>query len=705
MTFGIVKDLKALNNALMSQYLVNDGVAVIALNHPPVNSLSHALRSAIVQAVDAAEADPAVRALALTGNDKAFSAGADVAEMGTPAQLTEPILLTVLARLAACRKPVVAAMSGVALGGGLEVAMTCHGRVALASAKVGLPEINLGLIPGSTGTQLLPRLVGVPQALAMMLSGQPKTAREWAQSGLFDQVVDDTADLVAAACTLARTWADTATRPAAPRERALDAAQVLAEVDAARAQLNARQRLQPAYAALMEAVAGCARPFDEGARRERELFLQLVPSRAAQALRYQFKVERDATKLPADLSATAKAEPRPVQTVAVIGAGTMGAGIAICALDAGLQVLLLEQNDEALARGQQRVTEHYSGRVATGKMKPAVADAAQARLAATTDWTQLARADVVIEAVFEELGVKQQVFRQIDAHARPGAVLATNTSYLDVDAIANATARPQDVLGLHFFSPANVMKLLEVVRGAQTSPDVLATGMALGKTLKKLPVLCGNAFGFIGNRIYNAYRNQCEFMLEDGAWPEDVDNALTGMGFAMGPFAVADLSGLDIAWRMRKAQAATRDPRVRYVGILDQLCEQGRLGRKTGAGYYTYTDGKAAKTTDATVRGVIEQASAARGITRQPLSADQITRRALLAMVNEAALLFAEGVAARASDIDVVLVQGYGFPRWEGGPVFWARQQDRAALARDLQTLAQEAGFGFRLGDLDALLA
>ncbi len=705
MTFGIVKDLKALNNAFMSQYLVNDGVAVIALNHPPVNSLSHALRSAIVQAVDAAEADPAVRALVLTGNDKAFSAGADVAEMGTPAQLTEPILLTVLARLAACRKPVVAAMSGVALGGGLEVAMTCHGRVALASAKVGLPEINLGLIPGSTGTQLLPRLVGVPQALAMMLSGQPKTAREWAQSGLFDQVVDDTADLVAAACTLARTWADTGTRPAAPRERMLDAAQVLAEVDAARAQLNARQRLQPAYAALMEAVAGCARPFDEGARRERELFLQLVPSRAAQALRYQFKVERDATKLPADLSAHATADPRPVQTVAVIGAGTMGAGIAICALDAGLQVLLLEQNDEALARGQQRVTEHYSGRVAAGKMKPAVADAAQARLTPTTDWTQLARADVVIEAVFEELGVKQQVFRQIDAHARPGAVLATNTSYLDVDAIANATARPQDVLGLHFFSPANVMKLLEVVRGTRTAPDVLATGMALGKTLKKLPVLCGNAFGFIGNRIYNAYRNQCEFMLEDGAWPEDVDNALTGMGFAMGPFAVADLSGLDIAWRMRKAQAATRDPRVRYVGILDQLCEQGRLGRKTGAGYYTYTDGKAAKTTDATVRGVIEQASAARGITRQPLSADQITRRALLAMVNEAALLFAEGVAARASDIDVVLVQGYGFPRWEGGPMFWARQQDRAALARDLQTLAQEAGFGFRLGNLDALLA
>ena len=683
----------------MTFYVLQDGIAVVTLNHPPVNSLSQVLRTFIVQALDAAEADSAVRGIVLAGNDKAFSAGADVAELGTPAQLAEPILLTVLARVAACRKPVVAALSGVALGGGLELAMTCHGRVALTTARVGLPEINLGLIPGSTGTQLLPRLVGVPQALGMMLSGQPQTAQAWADSGLFDRVVAD--NVVAAACALARQWAEPGALPVGTRERTLDTAAVAEQVAAERAKLNARQRLQPAYGALMDAVAGCALPFAEGAKRERERFLQLVPSNAAQALRHQFKAEREATKLPPDV----QAEPRPVQTVAVIGAGTMGAGIAICALDAGLNVLLLEQNDEALARGQQRVTEHYSGRVAAGKMKPAVADAAQARLTATTDWTQLARADVVIEAVFEDLAVKQGVFRQIDAHARPGAVLATNTSYLDIDQIAHATSRPQEVLGLHFFSPANVMKLLEVVRGAQTAPDVLATGMALGRTLRKMPVLCGNAFGFIGNRIYNAYRKQCEFMLEDGAWPEDVDNALTGMGFAMGPFAVADLSGLDIAWRMRKAQATTRDPRERYVSILDQLCEQGRLGRKTGAGYYTYTDGKAAKTTDATVRGIIEQASAARGISRQSLSAEQICRRALLAMVNEAALLLAEGVAARASDIDVVLVQGYGFPRWEGGPVFWARQQDRAALARDLQALAQEAGHGFRLGDLSGLLA
>lgn len=681
----------------MTPYALQDGVAVITLDNPPVNSLSHALRSRIVTALGAAEADEGVRAIVLAGSDKAFSAGADVSEFGTPQQFAEPILRSVLDRLDSCSKPLVAAISGVALGGGLELAMTCHARVALDTAKVGLPEILLGLIPGASGTQRLPRLVGAAAAIELMLSGQSKSARALAESGLFDRVVSQ--DVLATAVDHARALAETGAAQRV-RDLTLDGAAVQQQVKTARGQLNARQRLQPAYGALLDAVEAAAMPFDEGVRRERELFLGLVPSTPAQALRYQFKVEREATKLPPAY----QAEPRTLKTVAVIGAGTMGAGIAICALDAGLDVVLLEQDDAALQRGRQRVQEHYEGRVAAGKMPEAQAAARQARLSPSLEWAQLARADLVIEAVFEDLAVKQEVFRRIDAHARPGAVLATNTSYLDVDAIAAVTQRPQDVVGLHFFSPANVMKLLEVVRGDQTAKDVIATGMALGKTLGKMPVLCGNAFGFIGNRIYNAYRKQCEFMLEDGAWPEDVDQALTGMGFAMGPFAVADLSGLDIAWRMRKAQAATRDPRERYVPILDHLCEQGRLGRKTGAGYYVYTDGKAGKTTDATVRAIIEQASAARGIQRQPLNAEQIRRRALLAMVNEAALLLSEGVASRASDIDVVLVQGYGFPRWEGGPVFWARQQDREALKAELQTLARDAGHGFMLGDLDALL-
>jgi len=634
----------------------------------------------------------------LIGSDKAFSAGADVSEFGTPLQRQEPILPTLLARIQDSSKPVVAAISGVALGGGLELAMACHGRVALESAKLGLPEITLGLIPGASGTQALPRLAGLSVAYTLMQSGVPQSARQLAESGLLDQVV--ATDLLQAAQAHATELANSNTPLPRVRERQLDAAAVQAFVNEQRSKLSPRQKLQPAYTALLDALLAASGDWASGLARERALFLKLQSGLPAQALRYQFFAERQASKLPASL----QAEPRPVHTVAVIGAGTMGAGIAICALDAGLSVLLLEQDDAALQRGQQRVNDHYQSRVTAGKMKAAVAAAAQARLTPTTDWAQLKRADLVIEAVFEDIGVKQAVFQQIDTHARAGAVLATNTSYLDVDAIAGVTQRPQDVLGLHFFSPANVMKLLEVVCGAKTSADVLATGMALGKTLKKLPVLSGNAFGFIGNRIYNAYRQQCEFMLEDGAWPEDVDNALQGFGFAMGPFAVADLSGLDIAWRMRKAQAATRDPRERYVAILDHLCEAGRLGRKTDAGYYTYKDGRQVKTTDALVRQTIEQASAQRGITRRSLVPEEIQRRALLAMVNEAALLLSEGIASRASDIDVVLVQGYGFPRWQGGPVFWARQQDRTVLEHDLQSLAAEAGYGYVRADLSTLL-
>ena len=678
---------------------IRNGIAVITLDSPPVNSLGHALRERIVQYLDAAETDSAVRGIVLTGSEKAFSAGADVTEFGTPRQLQEPILRTVIARLEASSKPIVAAISGAALGGGLELALGCHGRTAQEKARIGLPEITLGLIPGSGATQRLPRLIGIAAAQALMSSGQAQSARQLATSGLFDDVV--AGDVIGAATERATALADKGAPFPQARDGELDAAEVQSTVAAQRAKLTARQKLQPAHGALLDALAASVLPFDAGLQRERELFLALVPTTAAQALRYQFKVEREATKLPQAFQAST----REVRSIAVIGAGTMGSGIAISALDAGLTVLLLEQDGAALERGRQRIADHYREGIAAGKLSADAASSNKARLQTSLEWERLQQADLVIEAVFEDMAVKQEVFRKIDAHARLGAVLATNTSYLDIDPIAAATSRPQDVLGLHFFSPANVMKLLEVARGAKTAPDVLATGMALGATLKKMPVLTGNAFGFIGNRIYNAYRRQCEFMLEDGAWPEDVDNALTGLGFAMGPFAVADLSGLDIAWRMRKAQAASRDSRERYVSILDQLCEAGRLGRKTGAGYYAYVDGKQVKTTDAAVRDVIQQASAQRGTTRRRLAPEEIQRRALLAMVNEAALLFAEGVASRPSDIDVVLVQGYGFPRWEGGPVFWARQQDRAQLQNDLQRLAEEAGFGFTLGDLDPLLS
>jgi 3-hydroxyacyl-CoA dehydrogenase len=683
---------------MLSQH---DGIAVITLENPPVNTLSHELRSWIMSEIEAADADPAVRGIVLAGNEKAFCAGAEVTEFGTPKQLREPIVPSILAWIENCRKPVVAAIGGIALGGGLELALACHARVALATAKLGLPEINLGLIPGSGGTQRLPRLIGLAAALAMIQGGQAQSARQLAASGLIDAVVE--VDVFTAAIQKAIELADLGMLPRA-RDRQLDGSATQALIEAARNKLTTRQRLQPAYAAQLDALAATVLPIDEGLRRERAIFLNLVPTSAAQALRYQFKAERIASKLPPSLDA----EPRVVQTIAVIGAGTMGAGIAICVLDAGLDVLLFEQDELSLQRGSQRIADHYQSRVAAGKLNASVAASAMTRLQPTVDWTKLRQADLVIEAVFEDMDIKRAIFKKIDQHARSGAVLATNTSYLDIDAISQATMRPKEFLGLHFFSPANVMKLLEVVRGAQSDATVLATGMALGRKLGKLPVLAGNAFGFIGNRIYNAYRKQCEFMLEDGALPEDVDNALTGMGFAMGPFAVADLSGLDIAWRMRQSQAAARDPRERYVAILDRLCEQGRLGRKAGAGYYTYADGKQSKTTDYVVRQIIEQASAQRGLERKSLSSEEICRRALLAMVNEAALLLSEGIATRPSDIDVVLVQGYGFPRWAGGPVFWARQQARAQLDAGLDGLIADSGFCAKRADaqmLDAILA
>ena len=668
-------------------------VLLIEINNPPINAGSLTVRQGLSAAIQQLQTQLDLVAGVILGGGTTFVAGSDLREFGQPLQ--DPQMPTVIAQIEACSKPVVAALHGAALGGGLELALACDARIALAGTLLGLPEVTLGMIPGAGGTQRLPRRVGVARAIQMVCSGERITADKAQALRLVDEVV--AGDLQAHAVALARQLAG---RKCRIRDEQVPTEDAAAIEQAEQTALRAGKR-RPAVLAAIEAVKNAARlPIDEGLAQERAVFQQLRVSPEAHALRHQFFAEREAAKLPAALQAVL----RPVETIAVIGAGTMGAGIAICALDAGLNVILLEQDDAALKRGQQRVADHYQSRVAAGKVKAAVAAASQVRLSPTTDWAQLGRADLVIEAVFEDMAVKQDVFRNIDAHARPGAVLATNTSYLDVDAIANLTARPQDVLGLHFFSPANVMKLLEVVRGQQTAADVLATGMALGKKLKKLPVLCRNAFGFIGNRIYNAYRKQCEFMLEDGAWPEDVDQALTDFGLAMGPFAVADLSGLDIAWRMRQSQAASRDPRERYVAILDQLCEQGRLGRKTGAGYYRYSEGKRVLTTDAKVRAIIEQASQQRGITRRTLGATEIQRRALLAMVNEAALLLAEGVASRPSDIDVVLVQGYGFPRWEGGPVFWARQQDPAQLAQDLQRLAHESGYGFVLADLSALL-
>jgi 3-hydroxyacyl-CoA dehydrogenase len=665
-------------------HLQRDGdVAVVVIDNPPINAGSAEVRRGLLEAVEAIDRDEGIVAAVLIGAGTTFIAGSDIREFGQP--LAEPQLPAVIAAIEKSAKPFVAALHGGALGGGFELALGCDARIAAPGTVVGLPEVTLGIIPGAGGTQRLPRIVGVPRAIEMICSGERVPSKAALTAGLVDEEAEG--DLRAAAVAHARKLAG---RKQRLRDRAVPATDESSVDQAASAAMKTGKKRPAVQGAINAVRASATVAIDDALADERAVFQRLRVSREAAALRHQFFAERDSAKHPA-LEGVA---PRPVQQVAVIGAGTMGSGIAIAALDAGYHVLLLEQDAAALERGTARIAEHYAGRVRAGKLKANVAGEREARLRSSLDWAELGSADLVIEAVFEEIGVKRQVFQRIDAVAKAGAVLASNTSYLDLDAIADATSRPQDVIGLHFFSPANVMRLMEVVRGRASAPDALATGLTVGKKLKKLPLLTGNAFGFVGNRLYAAYRKQCEFMVEEGAWPEDVDRALESFGFAMGPFKVADLSGLDIAWRMRQAQAATRDPSARYVQIADRLCEAGRLGRKTGAGYYRYgDDGK--PQVDEAVHALIEQARRDKGIAARRLDNEEICRRALLALVNEAALLLGEGVAERATDVDVALVNGYGFPRWEGGPVFWARDRGEAALGDDLAWLANLGGPGF----------
>ncbi|ODT83722.1 MAG: 3-hydroxyacyl-CoA dehydrogenase [Pelagibacterium sp. SCN 64-44] len=666
-------------------------VAVLIVDNPPINAGSHAVRAGLFSAIEAAARADDIAAIVIIGAGKTFIAGSDLREFGQP--IADPQLPAVIAAIEACPKPVVAALHGAALGGGFELALGCDGRVALAGTKVGLPEVTLGIIPGAGGTQRLPRLVGIAKAIDMICRGAQIEAAEALQLGLVDRVVPG--DLRAAAIAHARELAGHKRVVASLAVPAADDAAI--EKASAAALRSGRNR--PAVRAAIDAIlASRDHPFAEGLALERAAFQHLRTAPDALALRHQFFAEREAAKI-----AGVDAAPRAIERLAVIGAGTMGTGIAIAALDAGFDVLLLEQDEAALERGKQRLRDWYDGRVAKGALSADAAKAVRARLSPSLDWADLAGADLVIEAVFEDLAVKQDVFRRLDAIARPGAILASNTSYLDLDAIAAVTSRPADVLGLHFFSPANIMRLLEVVRGADTAPDVLATGLALAKRLKKVAVVSANAFGFIGNRIYAAYRRQCEFLLEEGASPQQVDDALLAFGFAMGPFAVGDMSGLDIAWRMRQSLAASRDPLHRYVTIPDRLCEAGRLGRKTNAGYYRYDSATGARETDPVVDDLIAAARAEKGVVPRTISDDEIRSRALLAMVNEACLLLAEGIAQRPGDIDVVLVNGYGFPKWEGGVVHWARMRGRQALENDLDWLGQVSGPGFVRGDVSQL--
>jgi 3-hydroxyacyl-CoA dehydrogenase len=651
---------------------IEDGVAVLAMDNPPVNGLSHALRSALWAAVERLEADASVRALVITGSEKAFSGGADITEFGKPAALAEPHLPMLTQRIEACTKPVVAAVGKLALGGGLELALSCHYRVVADDAQIGLPEVNIGLLPGAGGTQRLPRAVGLATALAMISSGQPQRAARLAAlpgQALIDACVP-AAELLPRAIAFAQTVQGTprlSERPVAPDETLL-----------AQARAQAAALPYPAPAACVEAVAASLdRPFLDGLKAERAGFEALMKSPASAALRHAFFAERAAAKVPGIDAATPR---REIRRVAVIGAGTMGSGIATACLMAGYRVDLIEPQAEALARGTAALDKHLQTQVNKGRLKDEKAAQLRAGLATHTNDSVLAEADLVIEAVFEDMALKQSVFRRLDAVCKPGAILASNTSTLDVDAIAAVTQRPAEVLGLHFFSPAAVMKLLEVVRGAATAPEVLATALDFGKKIGKTCVVAGVCDGFIGNRMLEPYLQQALFLLDEGCTPQQVDRAIEAWGFAMGPFRMGDLAGNDVSWRVRQQRAKDgKNPRPQPLA--DALCEAGRFGQKTasttGGGWYDYAPGSREAQPSAVVAALQEQ------LRRRPartVSDEEIVDRLLLALGLEGRALLAEGMALRASDIDLVYLSGYGFPRWRGGPMFELERRGEAAV-------------------------
>ena len=660
-------------------------VLVVTIDNPPVNALGAAVRQGLLAAMQQAQADAAVAAVLLVGAGKAFIAGADIREFGKPP--VPPALPEVCRAIEGSDKPAVAVLHGAALGGGLEVALSAHYRLALPAATVGLPEVNLGLLPGSGGTQRAPRLMGVQAATAMMLSGQHLKAQAALQAGLVDKLVEG-ADAQAAGLAYVRELL----AAKAPVRRTRDLA--IAEPQAALAWLE-EQKAETAKKArglfsplkIIECVQAAVQlPFDEGLARERALFIECLDSPQRAGLIHAFFAEREVAKVPEAQAA----QPRPVASVAVIGGGTMGAGIAVAALDAGLPVTMIERDAESIARGRANVEKVYNGLVAKGRMTEAAKAAVMARYIGSTNYADIAQVDLVIEAVFEDIEVKKAVFRELDRVCKPGAVLATNTSYLDIDAIAAATSRPQDVIGLHFFSPANIMKLLEIVVPAKAAADVVATAFELAKKLKKVPVRAGVCDGFIGNRILAVYKQAADYLMEDGASPYEIDAAVRGFGFAMGPFQVTDLAGGDIGWATRKRRAATRDPKARYVEIADRICERGWFGQKTGRGFYLYPEGARVGQPDPEVLAIVDSERAKKGITPRSFSADEIMRRYMAAMVNEGAKVVAEGIALRPLDVDVTFVAGYGFPRHRGGPMKWADMTGLDKVLADIQAFAKE---------------
>ena len=674
---------------MTAEYKVQGDVAIITLNNPPVNGLGYDTRLGISNGLAKANADPAVKAIVLTGADKAFSGGADIREFGTAKATQEPNLLSVIRALEKSAKPVVAAIHTVCMGGGLELALGAHYRIAAQGAKIALPEVKLGLIPGAGGTVRLPRVLGVETALNMIVSGEPVNSEMLAGlpgQQLFDKMASSPEKLLDEAVAFAKEVA--AKGGELPLVRNLPAKHPNGDAyfQFARNMVKGMAKNFPAPVKCVDAVENATKmKFDDALAKEREIFVNLMLTPESAALRHIFAAERAASKIP-DVGDDVK--PRDVKSVAVIGAGTMGGGIAMNFLNAGIPVKMLEMKQEALDKGLATIRKNYEAQVKKGKLKQDKYDQRMALLSTTLDYADLKDADLIIEAVFEELGVKEQVFKKLDEVAKQGAILASNTSTLDVDKIAAFTKRPQDVVGMHFFSPANVMKLLEVVRGAKTAKDVLATVMAIAKKIKKTAVVSGVCDGFIGNRMIEQYSRQAGFLIEEGATPQQVDKAIEKFGFAMGPFRMGDLAGNDIGWAIRKRRYQEK-PDMKYSKTADLLCEMGRFGQKTGAGWYDYQPGKRDAIPSKAVEDMIEKHRKDQGITPRKISDQEIVERLVYSLVNEGAHILEDGIASKASDIDMVYLTGYGFPIWRGGPMKYADQMGLFNVAESMKRFAQ----------------
>jgi len=644
-------------------------IGVITVDNPPLNALSVGVRQGLLDGLAQGLRDAGAKALVIMGAGRTFSAGADIREFDRP--LAPPDLNDVIGRIEASPKLVVAALHGTALGGGLEVALGCHYRCALRSTRVGFPEVTLGLVPGAGGTQRLPRLVGPELALRIIASGEPMPAERAHSLGRIDELIDG--DLRGGAIALAERFVAEGRplRRLSAIDDKLEAARRDPGIfDRFRQEIERQARGYLAPFKCIEAVrAAVTLPFAEGLRRERELFLECLASPQSRAQIHAFFAEREATKIP---DVPRDTPTRPIGTAAVIGAGTMGGGIAMTFANAGIPVVVVEASEEALDRGLAVVRKNYAATVEKGRLTPAEMERRLALIRGTLAWETVADADIVVEAVFEEMAVKQEVFGRLDRLCQPTAILATNTSTLDVDRIAQATSRPGQVIGTHFFSPANVMRLLELVRGARTATETIATAAALAGRLGKVWVLSGNCDGFIGNRMLAGYFREAAFLVEEGATPEQVDRVLYDFGFAMGPFAVSDLAGLDVGWRIRRGKAAARPTDLRYSPVADWLCERGRFGQKTGAGWYRYEPGSRTPRPDPEVAALIAESARAQGIRRREVGDEEVLTRCLYPLVNEGARLLADGIALRPGDIDVVYLHGYGFPRYRGGPMYWA---------------------------------